>query len=126
MELQEDTIKKLKYSKNMLIEDKQKPKYTKNMEIKKQEDDRDKYYRLNERAKDIFCRLQGLNVNRIHTVLENNKLKEEAKSSEELLQYTLDANQIIKEENDLLKKNINYCQNKKRKTGGASRTRKQR
>ena len=78
--------------------------------IKKVEDDRDKYYRLNERAKDAYFRLQGLNVNRIHTVIENKKLREEALSSEELLRQTLNANQILQEENNLLKKEVKLIQ----------------
>ena len=45
-------------------------------------------------------------MNRIHTVIENKKLKDEAKSSEELLGQTLNSNQMIMEENELLKKTI--------------------
>ena len=89
-----------------IIDDKQKFKANSKKVIKKLEDDRDIYYRLNERAKDAYFRLQGLNVKRLHTVIENNKLKEEAQSSEELLQHTLNANQVLQEENDLLKKEV--------------------
>ena len=113
VELQEEAIKKLQNSKKMLLEDKQSLKEDKNKIIKKLEDDRDKFYRLNEKSKDSYYRLQGLNVNRIHTVIENTKLKNEAKSSEDLLQHTLDANQIMKEENDLLKKNIQLLMKEK-------------
>ena len=106
VELLEEAMKKLQESKKILSEDKQKLKESKNKEIKKLENERDKYYCLNERSKDSFYRLQGLNVNRIHTVIENNKLKAEAKTSEELLQITLNGSQTIKEENNILKKEI--------------------
>lgn len=77
VELLEEAIRKLQHSKKMLTVDKQIIKESKNKEIKRLEDDRDKYYRLNKRAKDSFYCLQGLNVNRIQTVIENNRIIEE-------------------------------------------------
>lgn len=113
VELYEEAIQNLKYTKQKIIEEKQAMKEDKDKPIRTLENDRDKLYRLNERAKDSFYRLQGLNVNRIHTVIENTKLKEEATSLEELLQQTLGANQIIREENDLLKKTIQLLEKEK-------------
>ena len=81
LELYEEAIMNLKSYKQKIIEEKQKMKDEKNKEIKYLENERDKYYRLHEKAKDSFYRLQGLNVNRIQTVLENSKLRIEANSA---------------------------------------------
>ena len=106
VDLYKEAIRNVKLTNQRIVEDKQKQKDDKNKEIKKLEDDRDKFWRLHERSKDSYSRLQGLNVNRIHTVIENSKLKDTVKSSEDLLQQTLNANQLIKEENDLLKTTV--------------------
>ena len=95
--LYEEAIKNLTNAKEKVNKEKDAMKEDKDKEIRALENDRDKVYRLHEKAKDSYFRLQGLNVNRIETVIENKKLREAAESSSSALQETLKRNQVLEE-----------------------------
>ena len=95
VELYEEAIKNLTNTKEKIIKEKHTLKEDKDKEIKALENDRDKFYRLNEKAKDSYYRLQGLNANRIHTVIENKELRKVADDNTNALQETLKHNQVL-------------------------------
>ena len=97
VELYEEAIKNLINTKEKIVKDKNTMKEEKDKEIRTLENDRDKLYRLHEKAKDSFYRLQGLNVNRIQTVVENTELRKAAENSTHLLQETLKHNQVLED-----------------------------
>ena len=97
VELYEEAIKNLTNTKEKMILKNLTIKEDKNKEIKTLENDRDKFYRLHEKAKDSYYRLQGLNVNRIETVIENKELRKVADDSTNALQETLKRNQVLED-----------------------------
>ena len=70
-ELYGEAIKNLTNTEDKIIREKHIMKEDKYKEIRTLEDDREKLYRLHKKEKDSYYRLQGLNVNRVHTVIEN-------------------------------------------------------
>ena len=97
VELYEEAIKNLTNIKEKIVNEKHTMKEEKDKEIRTLENDRDKFYRLHEKAKDSFYRLQGLNVNRIQTVIENKELIKAAENGAHVLQETLKHNQVLDE-----------------------------
>ena len=81
VELYEEAIKNLTNTKDKIIRENQIMKEDIDKEIRTLEGDRDKLYRQHEKAKDSFYRLQGLNVNMIDTVIENEELRKAGENS---------------------------------------------